>query len=171
MDASSSPSSLLDGEAPEIRDKEQTMATLEHQTAHTDSLVTIRLSYPRMSAGKEPRCEQFEMAIADTEEPARVHFEEHSSCQKDVEAAAPEAGSPILCEYLEEAIQSERGSSVSSRRETLVEFPNIELENEMLHIRTNSVASYASSESVHVDWEELDKNEEQKQRDEGSDEV
>lgn len=37
--------------------------------------------------------------------------------------------------------------------------------------RKDSLCSTSSSESAHVDWEELDRNEEEEQRDEGSDAV
>lgn len=40
-----------------------------------------------------------------------------------------------------------------------------------LHIRTGSIESSSSGESAHVDWEELDKNEKEEQKDECSDDV
>ena len=39
------------------------------------------------------------------------------------------------------------------------------------HPRANSFGSLSSTESAHVDWDELDKNERQEQQDEGSDDV
>ena len=64
-----------------------------------------------------------------------------------------------------------RTSTASSSTSAHIERPTMGSDSGKAHPRANSFGSVSSTESTHVDWDELDKNEKQEQQDEGSDEV
>ena len=129
----------------------------------TDSMVTIRLSDAPSTAGanfsnpRSPKHEPFPEIQNDSEPPSKdVQDELNEEVLVDEYDEPPEpirksTTSTSISGEVKQASQGHRSISIIARRDTR--------------------GSSSSGESVHVDWEELDKNEEQEQRDEGSDDV
>ena len=150
--------------------------TLPH-TSHTDdtltdSMVTIRLSDPHVLPIKKPS------ALAEANDTTRN--EEHKSVQSTHEAASSDRHDCELHEDEDVTLQGVvdkqmplnlRPASNSTLASSASEDSSSEQGSSFLHIRTGSLDSCSSGESAHVDWEELDKNEKEEQKDECSDDV
>ena len=129
----------------------------------TDSMVTIRLSDAPSVAGvkssneNSPINEPFPHIQNDLEIPLRDNQGQPDEevlvddYEETPEPTCKSATSTSITQQTEQASQGHRSISIITRRDTR--------------------GSSSSGESAHVDWEELDKNEEQEQRDEGSDDV
>ena len=105
------------------------------------------------------------MACAEAAESARSCVEGIVTARNVMEVTDQEPGSTTPSEMLPYPNISDQECTNSSRSDSTIQFSDTEDGGATLHVRTNSIASYASNESVHIDWEELDKNEEKTQRD------
>lgn len=131
----------------------------------TNSMITVRLSGAVFeSPGAEVADEPVEDDLADVEMPKR----------ESQQAMVDEVGSIKNLEYrsfqsldldLKEASPANRASS------SIIEDKSPRSTVDAFRSRSNSSGTSSSVASAHVDWDELDKSEEQAPRDECSDEV
>ncbi len=128
----------------------------------TDSMVTVRLSDATISPS---------MIDASTHEEAVVdvpNYEEDCALEEEDSIMGRERNSVSFCEdlnYMERAHRASTASMPSILEETLGSTSST------LRSRSDSSGTLSSAGSAHVDWEELEKSEEQAPRAEGSDEV
>lgn len=135
----------------------------------TDSMVTIRLSDSTIGStivGVTP-----ELAIENlAEDEISILKQEQELLENEVRMISLDKADSRKClEELKEASRRSRESTV---------FPSIieeevdsTLVSEHFRSRSNSSCTLSSVASAHVDWDQLDKSEEQAPRNEGSDEV
>jgi len=138
----------------------------------SDSMVTVRLSDP------EP-----EVSIHNeiTEEEALEEFpemgDEEDFAAKTDNQIVYEHQAPMSPEEAKVVQRIHRDSVTSIQRESVlsmlsaVEEGGSDTASRTIRSRSDSSGTYSSNGSAHVDWDELDKSEEQAPRDEGSDEV
>ena len=143
------------------------------QAPNTDSMVTIRLSDVDIMAGKG--------SIVREEEAIKVGWKA-SPEEQPIELSEPtqtlngdsstyQDSSSTMDKHSEDVDHSSRVSSGSSSAPSVEEEARSDLSG-AARSRGNSIGTVSSTdESVHVDWEELEKTEEKEQRDEGTDEV
>ena len=140
----------------------------ERTPLSTDSMVTVRLSDPiflpdaEVSLVKQllggPNCVDLQgsegRGFLYEENDIAVDTEQDNNRLEDASKQTPRAGRESMV-------------SVTSIGE------NMRLDSMLaaFRSRSNSSGTFSSSDSAHVDWDELDKSEEQAPRDEGSDEV
>ena len=111
-------------------------------------------------------------------------LEEFPRLEDEFTAQLPEDSSiaydhqkPMLEEEVKVAQRIHRDSIASAQRESsattvsFVECGSSDATSITIRSRSDSSGTFSSIGSAHVDWEELDKSEEQAPRDEGSDEV
>ena len=146
------------------------------ESSTTDSMVAVNLSDPAPLA-PEDASTQHEIAEEETlEEFPRMENEEEFVVQ-DSSHAIYEHQKPMLAEEAIVAQRIRRESLVAMQRESAVSMLSAVEEgssyaaSSTIRSRSDSSGTYSSVGSVHVDWDELDKSEEQAPRDEGSDEV
>lgn len=151
--------------------KEATRQDVNQISAPTDSMITIRLSdTPKVIAGGLSSFENSNISGQDSHP--------RDSYAADIQLQSPlqvgktgldddEYGGEGHDTFME---QSLRTPSTSSSGPSHTEEATLEPRHISDISRKDSLCSTSSSESAHVDWEELDKNEEE-QRDEGSDAV
>ena len=171
MNASSTIEAQLNGRAPSVKDKEHRLSVLTQHVLNTETLVAVRLSGVPTLDAMQLSPEESDMACVDATVSAKFCVEETVTSQNVMAVTGQEPDSMTPSEMLPYAALSDHESTTSSRSESIVQFPDAAIDGATLHVRTNSIASYASNESAHIDWEELDKNEEKTQRDETSENV
>ncbi|MCJ1390403.1 ecotropic viral integration site [Xylographa bjoerkii] len=137
--------------------------------ALTDSMVTIRLSDPQFLAKAKLSTETKAIAASKNKENKPVPFPHGTAVLDSQDTVLHEDEDFALHGAINnEALQSVRSPSASTLASSAAE-DSAEQGSSYLHIRTGSIDSSSSGESAHVDWEELDKNEKEKQKDECSD--
>ena len=171
MNASSTIEAPLNRRAPSVKDKEHRLLVLTQHALNTETLVTVRLSGTPTLAGMQSSPEESDMAYADAAESAKFCAEETVTLQNVMEVTGQRPGSIKPYEMLPYANLSDHECTPSSRSDSIIQFPDAGIDRATVHVRTNSIASYVSNESAHIDWEELDKNEEKTQRNETSENV
>jgi hypothetical protein len=136
-----------------------------NEALQRNSMVSVRLSDPRSSIQQKLPSIAQKLEPTQKLEPSRVRFEDD---EEQVSVGPKEH--TIESRELEAPLDADKAVSYncSSPTESVVE---LESDDTPVHVRTGSIDSSVSDSSTHVDWEVLDKNEEQKQRDEGSDAV
>jgi hypothetical protein len=137
---------------------------IDDVATHTNSMVTIRLSESDVKPSETGALPPTLKALRRSAETPKVRFNEKTSsrkAQEDVEDA----------EMAADLFMTRRASIDSSLACGEAESIGAELAKVEKLGRSDSVASFSSGDSQHVDWDKLDKNEEQTQRDEGADEV
>jgi len=138
----------------------------------SDSMVTVRLSHsePEVSIHNEI-----------TEQEALEEFpemgDEEDFAAKTDNQIVYEHQAPMSPEEAKVVQRIHRDSVTSIQRESVlsmlsaVEEGGSDAASRTIRSRSDSSGTYSSIGSAHVDWDELDKSEEQAPRDEGSDEV
>ena len=143
----------------------------------TESMVTIRLSDPVISSDTDvSRPSSTAEAEALEEFPKMVDVNNLQAVESN--SAIYEHQAPMLEEEANIAQSIHQESVASSQRESAVtmlsaiEDGSSDTTTPMsIRSRSDSTGTFSSIGSAHVDWDELDKSEEQAPRDEGSDEV
>lgn len=168
IDMDSKPSHGTDVDKPVSPNENPRLPDHNDRTSlSTDSMVTIRLSdtifMPDVDA---PTCEQLYQGPNDVD--LLKNDEKRSSPQVD-DIAVDTEQDEIALEELNQMPKAFRNSRASVKSDG----ENIALDSMLatFRSRSNSSGTLSSSDSAHVDWDELDKSEEQAPRDEGSDEV
>lgn len=135
----------------------------------TDSMVTVRLSDTTLFStadtlhdGEVLEKSNGPKLMANGDEVVQLPGE----CDNIV---AIEGGDMVLEQELNQMPEADRQSTASSLSNT--ESKRAENKSTAFRSRSNSAGTLSSLGSTHVDWDELDKSEEQAPRDEGSDEV
>ena len=134
----------------------------------TDSMVTIRLSDTIFMPDVEaPTCEQLYQGPNGVD---LLKNDENRSSPKVDDIAVDTEQDEIA---LEDALNQTPEAHSDSRASIKSDGENKVLDSMLttFRSRSNSSGTLSSSGSAHVDWDELDKSEEQAPRDEGSDEV
>ncbi|MCJ1284624.1 hypothetical protein MMC26_003958 [Xylographa opegraphella] len=134
----------------------------------TDSMVTIRLSDPQLLPNMQPYTEAKVITSSKNQDTKNISAPQETAVSDRQNTVFHEDEELTLYGVTDnQALQSHRSPSVS----TLASGINEESDetSNYLHMRTGSIDSYSSGESAHVDWEELDKNEKEEQKDECSD--
>lgn len=136
------------------------------RSSSANSLVTVRLS------GLEP--------------PRDGHRSEESDAQSNngaqiIHIQDPAPSSPAQVSLYDvgsesKTFQDELEQLPRLHRASTISMPSIQEEQSetasvTVRSRSNSAGTFSSTESAHLDWDELEKNESQAPRDEGSDEV
>lgn len=142
----------------------------------TDSMVTIRLSDPGVSSDTDLSCPRSTAKVEAPEEfPKMVDVNNSKAVESN--SALYEHQAPMLEEEANIAQSIHQESVASSQRESAVamlsaiEDGSSDTTTPMsIRSRSDSTGTFSSIGSAHVDWDELDKSEEQAPRDEGSDE-
>ena len=136
------------------------------RSSSANSLVTVRLS------GLESPRDSHRLAESDAQcsNGARtMHIQDPlPSSPTQVSLDDVDSGSNTL--------QDERGQLPRLHGASTISMPSIQEEQSetasfTVRSRSNSSGTFSSTESAHLDWDELEKNESQAPRDEGSDEV
>ena len=152
------------GPIPGLEQDESLAELATHEAVLRNSMITVRLSDDQSLVEANRSSEP-----SKKNEHARVRFQ-----QNELSAAAPEG--IVIPAHKHAVIQDgETMAQETPPSSALVsagqEFNPDQLST-ALHVRTGSIdSSCSSASSAHVDWEVLDKNEEQEQKDEGSDDV
>jgi len=138
----------------------------------TDSMVTVRLSDPEPEVSIRNEIEEEEAL----EEFPKMGDEEDSAAKMGNQIVyehqapmLPEEAKVVQRIHRDSLTSAQRGSVVSTL--SAVEEGGSDAASRTIRSRSDSSGTYSSSGSAHVDWDELDKSEEQAPRDEGSDEV
>ena len=139
------------------------------EDALTDSMVTIRLSDPQFLPKTMLHTEAQATTTSKNEDVESVPIANKIAVSDIVLDDDEEVA--LHCVTDNQALQSQSHRSASTSILALSINEASGPEPNCLHIRTGSVDSYSSGESAHVDWEELDKNEKEEQKDECSDDV
>lgn len=138
----------------------------------SDSMVTVRLSDPEPDVSKHNETVEEEALEEVTEMGDEDDFAAKTGNQIVYEHQAPM--SPEEAKVVQ---RIHRDSVTSIQRESVismlsaVEEGGSDAASGTIRSRSDSSGTYSSIGSAHVDWDELDKSEEQAPRDEGSDEV
>lgn len=140
------------GIASHCHSRHPSTSTIMSGPLPTDSMVTVRLSDPPVASSLEKI------------HPSRHHVaplvEETDSISDTFENAIISG----------QEIQDMARDSMASMTSVVEDEPSIATSG-TIRSRSDTSGSFSSSNSVQVDWEELEKSEEQAPRDEGSDEV
>ena len=141
----------------------------QHDTSNkteppTNSMVTVRLSDTLSLVGEEFSKENVEHSP--NKEPFPEVLNDLDMSSRETTKAEIEEERAIIADYEESRELTRKSTSASTPDHTSLGHRSISIMN-----RRDTRDSSSSGESAHVDWEELDKNEEQEQRDEGSDDV
>ena len=140
------------------------------EDALTDSMVTIRLSDPQLLPKTKPYTEANVITTSKNQDTINAPVRHETAASDKWDVVLHEDEEVTLHGVTDnQALQSHRSPSASTLASSVNE--DSEQGSNYLHIRTGSIDSYSSGESVHVDWEELDKNEKEEQKDECSDDV
>lgn len=140
------------GIASHCHSRHPSTSTIMSGPLPTDSMVTVRLSDPPVASSLD-----------------KTHPSHHH-----VAPVVEETDS--ISDTHENAIISDQGTQDMARESILSMISVIEDEPSIatsgtIRSRSDTSGSFSSNNSVQVDWEELEKSEEQAPRDEGSDEV
>lgn len=130
----------------------------------TDSMVTVRLSDPPISLAQEdapPADDHVNSLVQNMPEKEEETASRPAECITDANENAI---------VLEDEIENTAKESIASTTSIDNDEPSIPT-SETLRSRSDTSGSFSSTNSAQVDWEQLEKNEEQAPRDEGSDEV
>ena len=135
------------------------------RSSSANSLVTVRLS------GLESPRDSHHLAESDAQCSnglRTMHIQDPVPSPTQVSLDDVDSGSNTLQDELEQLPRLHRASTISmpSTQEEQSETVSITVRS-----RSNSSGTFSSTESAHLDWDELEKNESQAPRDEGSDEV
>ena len=136
--------------------------SFNYGSVSTNSMVTVRLSDATVSPS---------MVDASTREGVmvgRLNYDDECALEDDSPITGGNRNSVSFSEdlnYMEEAHRASTISMPSILEETLGSASST------LRSRSDSSGTFSSVGSAHVDWEELERSEEQAPRDEGSDEV
>ena len=152
--------------------KEAIGQDVNQRSAPTNSMITIRLSdNSKVVAGGLSGLKDTD--ILGEESHLRDPYEAGIQLQSPIQAGKIESdgGEQSSERYDTSMKQSLRTSTTSGSGQNHTEEATVEPRRISDISRKDSLCSTSSSESAHVDWEELDKNEEEEQRDEGSDAV
>ena len=139
-----------------------------HEFVNRDSLVSIRLSDPHALGEDRPISEVPKYGHCKNQKRATVHFEE---VQPPVNVESVHCEAVLHDKSIESVPASVASGPALASESSAVSELEPEFGSGIFHVRTGSIDSSSSGESVHVDWEILDKNEKQEQQDEGSDDV
>lgn len=137
------------------------------RSSSANSLVTVRLS--GLESPRDSRHSQ-ESDTQGREEAHEMHIKDDartSSEHLSLDDVASE--SKTLQDELVQLPRQHRASAASMQ--SIREEPQSDTASVTVRSRSNSSGTISSSESAHLDWDELEKNESQAHRDEGSDEV
>ena len=134
----------------------------------TDSMVTVRLSDPTPPSleGEVTLDCEYTSPYYEDEETVIVHDSEPSNEDTIVETDDVEQVSELAAKT-----KLHRISTASSSMPSIREEVESEHSSGTFHARSNSSGTASSADTTTVDWDELEKTEEQEPRDEGSDEV
>lgn len=131
----------------------------------TDSMVTVRLSDPPAASTLESFSQVQEYAASlpnDLLEEPQETIPMHADRSPDINENAI---------VLEEDSQEDMVRDVTISMSSMVEEEQSICTSGTIRSRSDSSGTFSSSGSAQVDWDELEKSEEQAPRDEGSDEV
>lgn len=154
--------------------KENIAQGVNQRSAPTDSMITIRLSDTRKDVAEGPSSfEDNGISGYDSHSHSRNSRNDELLLQSAIQVCNIELERVDYSgeEYDELTEHSHQTSSPPSLEPSHPEEATLEHRRVSSISRRDSVRSTSSSESAHVDWEELDKNEEEEQREEGSDAV
>ena len=141
-----------------------------------DSMVTVRLSDPEPAGAKDTPTHH-EIAKEEALEGFSKMDDEEHFVAKESNQVTYEHQVPMLAEEAKVVQRIRRDSLASMQRESAlsmlsaVEEGSSDAASSTIRSRSDSSGTFSSIGSAHVDWDELDKSEEQVPRDEGSDEV
>lgn len=155
------------GPAPDLEHDESMVESANHEGFLRNSMISVRLSDHQSLAERKRPSEAGHAEANKKNEHTRVRFEENETSTATSETTVVPTGGN------EEPVAQGTPplTALSSGPSAGEEFHPEQLSG-ALHLRTGSIASTCSSaSSAHVDWEVLDKNEEQEQKDESSDDV
>lgn len=156
------------GPAPDLEHE-----SITHEAVLRSSMMTVRLSNSQSVAEGKPSSEADDAVPNKKAEHTRVRSDEN-----EPSGVAPEE--VVVLGHEDAALRDGEESMPKNARPASVPASGTIAGSELhpekgsktLHVRTGSIDSNCSSaSSAHVDWEVLDKNEEQEQKDEGSDDV
>jgi len=157
------------GPAPDFEHDESMVESANHEGILRNSMISVRLSDNQSSAERKRSSEAGNTEPNKKNEHTRVRFEGN-----EISASAAASETTVVPTRGDEEPMAQDTPplpALSSGPSAGEEF-HPELPPSALHLRTGSIDSTCSSaSSAHVDWEVLDKNEEQEQKDEGSDDV
>ena len=138
------------------------------RASSTNSLVTVRLSGLESSQDITPSREIDTQE--DKEDPNTSHtYEQLPVVESHISSDELDAGHTNLQNELAQLPRLHRASTISMPG--IQEEAQSETASVTVRSRSNSTGTFSSTESTNLDWEELEKNESQAPRDEGSDEV
>ena len=139
----------------------------------TDSMVTVELSDSPVASMLERSSYDHTEVHNDTEEHSLGVDRSHNEAQEEEDSALIEQGNSIDDEnaiiFEEDPKELSRGSTASMAG--IVEGMGSLSAAGTIRSRSDSSGTLSSTESAQVDWDELERSEEQAPRDEGSDEV
>lgn len=154
------------GPVPDIEHDESLAESATQEAILRNSMITVRLSDNQSLAEGKPFSETDDVEPGRKNEHTRVRFEENAVAPEGI--VIPGRKHTVLHDGEPMAQGTPPLSALTSAGQ---EF-NPEHLSSALHVRTGSIdSSCSSASSAHVDWEVLDKNEKQEQKDEGSDDV
>lgn len=133
------------------------------ESVSTDSMVTVRLSDATISPA---------MIDASTHKEGVVdlaNYEDESALEDEDSIIDRDRNSVSFSEDLNYMQRAHRASTASMP--SILEEEALDSTSSTFRSRSDSSGTLSSAGSAHVDWEELEKSEEQAPRDEGSDEV
>ena len=130
----------------------------------TDSMVTIRLSDPPNASPSLSNTQIHDHSVKSVEKHAETVLEDSPIDM------ATDADNNDFAAYIEQGSRNEEVGSGLSHNSSGREEQSI-CTSTTIRSRSNTSGSISSSGSAQVDWEELEKSEEQAPRDDGSDEV
>ena len=143
--------------------QQQEIDSFNCKSISTNSMVTVRLSDATISPSM---IEAFAQEEAAAEEP----FYNDESAAEELESAIDRNRNSVsFSEDLNFMEKSYRASTASVP--SILDEGNLGSTSGTFRSRSDSSGTFSSAGSAHVDWEELEKSEEQAPRDEGSDEV
>lgn len=159
----------------EISNPDNVVEPATRHAESTDSLVTIRLSIPEPSVSEDASLHD-EIAVEDPLEEFPKMDDEQDFGARESNRAVYEHQAPMLAEEAKIVQRIHRNSLAAMHRESMLTLTTVEegssdAASSTIRSRSDSSGTYSSTGSAHVDWDELDKSEEQAPRDEGSDEV
>lgn len=155
--------------AEEINVPRQRIDSSDCSSLPTDSMVTVRLSNSSNSPLIDDASILEERIEAPTHEAVPDMIEEESAMVEEDSITGSDRHRITSLEDLKYLQKGHRASTTSMLN--IVEEETSESTSGTIRSRSDSSGTFSSAGSAHVDWEELEKSEEQAPRDEGSDEV
>ncbi|MCJ1244825.1 hypothetical protein MMC30_002026 [Trapelia coarctata] len=152
------------GPVPDLEHDDSLAESATYEAILRNSMITVRLSDNQSLAEGKPSSN---VEPSKKSEHTRVRFEENElSAVAPEEIIIPGHKHAVLHDGEPMAQDTPPLSALTSAGQAF----NPDQLSSALHVRTGSIdSSCSSASSAHVDWEVLDKNEEQEQKDEGSD--